>query len=93
MHNDETDEILGITRCAKCGHRLDGEIECPFCAVFPDDPEKERVPKWIYITACFLTSPLSLYAILKNDRLNNIEKMLSFSGCFAWLYLYGAWFL
>lgn len=26
------DEILGITRCVQCGQRLDGEIECPFCA-------------------------------------------------------------
>ncbi len=93
MDKDNIDEILGITRCARCGHRLEGEIECPFCAVFPDSARKERTPKWIYITACFLTSPLSLYAILRNDRLSSIEKILAFSGCFGWLFIYGFWFL
>jgi len=92
MYNDDTDEILGITRCARCGHRLDGEIECPFCASLPDLTKKDRVPKWIYITACFLTSPFSLYSIIKNDRLNTIEKVFAFSGCFAWLFIYGTWF-
>jgi hypothetical protein len=92
MDTNETDEILGITRCARCGHRLDGDIECPFCHTFPDLPKKETVPKWIYITACFLTSPLSLYFILKTKKLNAIEKLLSFSGCLFWLILYGFWF-
>ncbi len=92
MDNDNIDEILGITRCARCGHRLEGEIECPFCAVFPESTRRERVPKWIYITACFLTSPLSLYAIVTSDRLSSIEKILAFSGSFAWLLIYGFWF-
>lgn len=92
MRNDEIDEILGITRCARCGHRLDGEIECPFCVSFPDTPKKERVPKWVFITACFLTSPLSLYAIIMNDKLSQIEKILAFSGCLLWLGVYGFWF-
>jgi len=33
----EVDEVLGIVRCARCGHRLQGEIECPFCCMFPDE--------------------------------------------------------
>jgi hypothetical protein len=92
MHDPETDEILGITRCVRCGHRLNGEVECPFCSLFPDSVKKERTPKWIYITACFLTSPLSLYFILKTNRLNTPEKILSFSGCLFWLIFYRFWF-
>jgi len=92
MNDEDTDEILGITRCARCGHRLNGEIECPFCASFPDTPRKERVPKWVFITACFLTSPLSLYAIVTHDRLSRVEKVLAFSGCIVWLAVYGFWF-
>jgi hypothetical protein len=92
MNQDNTDEILGITRCARCGHRLEGEIECPFCSVFPDQRRKEKVPKWVYITACFLTSPLSLYAIIKSRRLNKPEKLLSFSGCLFWLVIYRFWY-
>jgi len=92
MDQYETDAILGITRCARCGHRLEGEIECPFCTGFPDLPQKKPVPKWIYITACFLTSPLSLYFILKTQKLNTIEKLLSFSGSLFWVILYGFWF-
>ena len=88
MEQDELDEILGITRCAQCGHRLEGEIECPFCSTFPELHEKFIMPKWIFITACFLTSPLSLYTILKTDRLNRLEKSLAFSGCLIWLGLY-----
>lgn len=92
MNQEETDEILGITRCARCGQRLEGEIECPFCSVFPDAPKKERLPKWIYLTACFLTSPLSLYFILTTKHLNNAEKGLAFSGCAIWLLFYRFWF-
>jgi len=92
MEQHESDEILGITRCARCGHRLEGEIECPFCSVFPELSQKEDLPKWIYLTACFLTSPLSLYFIIKSDRLNGIEKVLAFSGSLLWVMLYGFWF-
>jgi hypothetical protein len=92
MKQEETDEILGITRCGRCGHRLEGEIECPFCSMFPDVSKKERVPKWIYLTACFLTSPLSLYFILTTKRLNNVEKVLAFSGSVMWLVFYRFWF-
>ena len=93
MDRDKTDEILGITRCARCGHRLEGEIECPFCSLFPEDTQrKERVPKWVYIAACFLTSPLSLYAIIRTDRLNILEKVLAFSGALFWFVIYRFWF-
>ena len=92
MNQDNIDETLGITRCVKCGHRLNGEIECPFCAVFPEQKQREKIPKWLFITACFFTSPLSLYVIIKTRRLNNLEKILTFSGCFLWLLLYGLWF-
>lgn len=93
MHNDDTDEILGITRCARCGHRLDGDVECPFCTLFPDKPGKERVPKWVFITACFLTSPFSLYYIIKTDRLSSLEKIAAFSGCLVWLGIFQMSFL
>jgi len=92
MNDPETDEILGITRCARCGHRLDNEIECPFCAAFPDKGKKEGIPKWVFITACFLTSPLSLYFILMTDRLKTPEKIMAFSGCLFWLAFYRFWF-
>lgn len=81
---DKTDEILGIVRCARCGHRLEGEIECPFCTLFHESKKSNALPKWIYITACFLTSPLSIYFILKNHQLSTVEKVLTFSGCLFW---------
>lgn len=92
MDQDELDQVLGISRCARCGHRLEGEIECPFCSVFPSDAPKERTPKWIYLTACFLTSPLSLPSIIKSRRLTLIEKVLTFSGCLFWLGVYRLFF-
>jgi hypothetical protein len=88
LKNNGTDEILGIIRCARCGHRLDGEIECPFCSLFPDPPRKEKVPKWVFLTACFLTSPLSLYAVIKTDRLGAAEKSIAFCGCLFWAGVY-----
>jgi len=84
MEQEELDEALGITRCARCGHRLNGEVECPFCSMFPGPERQEGVPKWIYLTACFLTSPLNLYAVIKSDRLTAGEKLLAFSGCLFW---------
>jgi len=85
MEDEKLDEILGTTRCARCGHRLEGEIECPFCSLFPVRPVKEKVPKWIYVTACFLTSPLSLYFIVKSERLTRPEKIFACAGCLLWL--------
>jgi hypothetical protein len=92
MNREDYDEALGITRCARCGHKLEGEIECPFCSMFPDPPHKERVPKWIFLTACFLTSPLSLYAVLKSGRLSTAEKVIAFSGSLIWVLIFGFWF-
>jgi len=92
MNQSEMDEILGITRCVRCGHRLEGEIECPFCSMFPEKQQHEGVPKWIFFTACFLTSPFSLYGIIKTKRLNNIEKAIAFSGALIWFILFGVWY-
>jgi hypothetical protein len=92
MEKEDIDQVLGITRCARCGHRLEGEIECPFCSLFPDPSRKGGLPQWVYITACFLTSPLSIYTILKSDRLNIFEKVLAFSGCFFWFIIFILWF-
>lgn len=78
------DEITGVTRCEQCGHRLDNEIECPFCSTFEEPGGKNVLPKWIYFTACFLTSPLSLYFIVKDGRLTLFEKIFAASGCIAW---------
>ena len=88
MKDNELDEILGVVRCDRCGHRLEGEIECPFCAPFQDHVSREALPKWIYFTACFLTSPFSVYFIVENSRLNIIEKIAAVSGCCLWLALY-----
>ena len=85
---ERIDEALGITRCARCGHRLEGEIECPFCDIVQDSKGMMVLPKWIYITACFLTSPLSIYFVARSERLNSMEKILSVSGCFLWAGLY-----
>jgi len=92
MRDDETDEILGITRCVRCGHRLDGDIECPVCTGYYDTPgsSQEGRRKWVFLTACFLTSPLSLYAIVTTDRLSVGEKVLAFCGCLVW---FGLWWL
>ena len=88
VNQDEIDEALGITRCARCGQKLEGEIECPFCSLFPEKPLERVLPKWIFITACFLTSPLSLYSVVTAKRLNTFEKVLAFSGCLFWLGLH-----
>ena len=85
---DKVDEILGVSRCARCGHRLEGEIECPFCSSFPERERRDALPKWVYVTACFLTSPFSVYFILRNTRLNILEKILAISGCLFWFGLY-----
>jgi len=92
MNQDDIDEALGITRCARCGHRLESEIECPFCSLFPGKPRKEALPKWVFITACFLTSPLSLYAVIITKRLNFFEKVLACLGCLFWFGLYQLFF-
>ena len=89
MDQQELDEILGITRCERCGHKLEhGEIECPFCSLFPDKPRTSGLPKWIYLTACFLTSPFSIPAIFKTKKLNYFEKALAVSGVIWWIGLY-----
>lgn len=88
---DNIDEVLGIVRCARCGHRLENEIECPFCSLFPEKKMAGALPKWVYITACFITSPLSIYSIFKSDRLNVFEKGLTAMGCCLWLALYLMW--
>jgi len=88
MTDHEIDEAIGITRCVQCGHRLEGEIECPFCSVFQDTKKIHALPKWIYVTACFLTSPLSIYFVVKNKQLSPVEKALTLSGCLMWVGVY-----
>jgi len=83
----ELDEILGRTRCARCGQVLNGEIECPFCSLFPEKTIAQHTPKWIYLTACFLTSPLSLPFLFFTDRLSFTEKLFSGSGMVLWFLL------
>jgi len=85
---DQVDEALGITRCVQCGHRLDNEIECQFCSVVQPSKGLNALPKWIFVTACFMTSPLSVWFILKNKKLSLFEKVLTLSGCLLWLGLY-----
>ncbi len=88
MNQDELDEALGITRCAQCGHRLDGEIECPVCSGYYHTARgKKQIPKWVYVTACFLTSPLSIYFIIRSARISLPEKLFAASGCLLWALL------
>lgn len=84
MEGQNLDDVLGITRCARCGHRLDGLIECPFCAVVERQPRSHRSNKWVYLVACFLTSPLSIYSVVRTGRLSLGEKVLAVSGCILW---------
>lgn len=81
------DEVLGRTRCARCGQVLEGEIECPFCSFFPEKPRVQHTPEWVYVTACFLTSPFSLPFIFTSDRLTPVEKVFAGSGMLAWAIL------
>jgi hypothetical protein len=89
---ERVDEILGVVRCVRCGHRLDGEIECPFCSLFDEPSRKNVFPRWFFITACFLTSPISIYFIFRNSRLNIYEKLLALSGSLFWVGLYFLFF-
>ncbi|MFC1769974.1 hypothetical protein ACFLZI_02825 [Nitrospirota bacterium] len=85
-HIHTIDEILGITRCVQCDHRLEGEIECPFCSIMNQGTKPtQRIPKWIYITASFMTSPISLIWIVGAKNLRVWEKVLSASGGLLWL--------
>jgi hypothetical protein len=67
MRQDELDEVIGITRCARCGHRLNGEVECPVCSGFYNESRrKEHLPKWVYFIACFLlVSSIFIFIIYK----------------------------
>lgn len=84
----EFDQLIGRTRCARCGQILDGEIECPFCSNFPEPVRATRLPKWVYVTACFLTSPLSLPFLYASRRLTLAEKLLAGSGALLWPLLF-----
>ncbi|HZR45676.1 MAG TPA: hypothetical protein VFA47_03145 [Candidatus Manganitrophaceae bacterium] len=78
------DELLGRTRCVRCGQILDGEIECPFCSYFPEPVRAKPMPKWVYLTACFLTSPLSLPFLYATPHLSRTEKWIAGSGALFW---------
>jgi hypothetical protein len=85
MHQEDIDEALGIIRCVRCGQKLDNEVECPFCSLFPDRERHKQVSKWVFMAACFFTAPLSIFVLLKTSRLNIIEKVLAFSGVLFWI--------
>jgi hypothetical protein len=84
----ELDALLGRTRCARCSQILDGEIECPFCSIFPEPVRAKRMPTWVYLTACFLTSPISLPFLYATDRLTPKEKLIAGSGALLWPLLF-----
>ncbi|MFQ5455234.1 MAG: hypothetical protein ACE5EA_03385 [Nitrospirota bacterium] len=89
MKEEELDEILGITRCVRCGQRLENEVECPFCSLFPDNTRRsEKIPRWIYFTACLLTSPISIPFVITTKRLNLMEKIIAVSGLIIWGIIY-----
>lgn len=87
-NREEMDDMLGMNRCARCGHRLDGLVECPFCAVVEPANSHAGSGKWVYFTACFLTSPLSIYSVITTGRLSLPEKVIAVSGCLVWSGLY-----
>jgi hypothetical protein len=60
---EHLDEVLGRTRCARCGQILQGEIDCPFCSHFPDPPAPVRTPVWVVMTALLLVA-LFLWFVL-----------------------------
>ncbi len=88
-HDPDTDELLGIIRCDRCGHRLEGDMECPVCSGFYDSVsvEGQGLPLWIFVVAAFLTSPLSIPFILKNKHLSVLKKALCASGALIWALL------
>ena len=88
---EELDELLGRTRCARCGQVLRGEVECPFCSLFPEKSHVQRVPKWVFLTASFLASPLSLPFLFTTARLTLPEKLVAGSGMVVWLLI--AWWI
>jgi hypothetical protein len=88
MNDHDIDEMLDVVRCERCGHRLENEIECRFCQTFDEPVTRYGLPKWIYLTACFLTSPFSIYFIVKSTRLNVLEKIAAVSGCSLWFGMY-----
>ena len=94
-HDPETDAALGITRCARCGQKLDGEIECPVCTGYYEaghapSPQAHKFPKWIYLTACFMAFPLSALWYPASGRLALREKALITALGTLWLLTLGA---
>ena len=88
---EETDEILGITRCAECGHRLEGEVdECPFCAVIGgldgavSKSSRHAAPLWIITTAMLMSFPLSLPWLITSSRLTLMQKIVTLLACLIW---------
>ena len=94
---ERTDEILGITRCARCGHRLEGEVDCPFCeAVRGFDgagKERPRLPLWVLVTAMLMTFPLSLPWIVMSRRLLPWQKAVIAMAGLIWIAIVGQWFV
>jgi hypothetical protein len=82
------DELTGRMRCARCGQLLNGEIECPFCSLFPEPTRGSETQKWVYLTACFLLSPLSLPFLFTTQRLTRVEKVVAGSGMLVWALVY-----
>lgn len=92
MELGDLDEVLGITRCVRCGHRLEGEVECPVCTGYYARPGTgDALPWWIYFTACLLTSPLSIPFILRSRRLGPLAKAAAASGAIVWGLLWLLW--
>jgi len=86
-HDPDMDELLGITRCDRCGHRLEGDMECPVCSGYYDSPSGGMgagLPLWIFMVAAFMTSPLSIPFIVRNRRLSTAQKVIASCGALAW---------
>ena len=88
---EETDEILGITRCVECGHRLEGEVdECPFCAALSGldggsvKSARHAIPLWVMLTAMLLSFPISLPWLITSRRLTLMQKIATLLACLIW---------
>lgn len=102
--DDNTDEILGITRCVNCGHRLEGEVECPFCVAMRGMTSDTRdggdgidgaylLPLWVIVTAIFMSFPLSLPWLFLNRRLTGVQKAALLAACIVWGSSLAIWFI
>jgi hypothetical protein len=70
-------------------------VDCPFCEVVDPmrGPGPRSLPGWVFITACFLTSPLSIPFVLRAPGLGRGARALAISGALLWALAVGLWYV